>query len=83
MHLDIKTVSPLLAAKKVEIPVLLIHSKKDTVVPFKNALLLQQAISHNSDAKVIFTHSGQHGEHFPNYHTSIEAFYDQYLKLRY
>lgn len=82
LRIDIKTVSPVLAAKKIQIPVLLIHSKKDTVIPFKNALLLQKALSHNPHVKVIFMENGQHGEHFIHYDAFIEAFYHNYLDSR-
>jgi dipeptidyl aminopeptidase/acylaminoacyl peptidase len=82
LRLDIRTVSPVLAAEKIQIPVLLIHSKKDRVIPFKNALLLQKALSRNPHAKVIFMEEGLHGEHFMNYDASIEAFYDNYLESK-
>lgn len=82
LRLDIRTVSPLLAAEKIQIPVLLIHSKKDRVIPFKNALLLQKALSGNPHTKVIFMENEQHGEHFLNYDASVEAFYDKYIESK-
>ncbi|TAK73407.1 MAG: alpha/beta fold hydrolase, partial [Gammaproteobacteria bacterium] len=47
LHYDIREVSPLIAAEKINIPVLLIHSKHDKVTPFKNALALEQALKHD------------------------------------
>ncbi len=79
LHVDIKKVSPALAAEKLKIPVLLIHSKKDAVISFKHALLLQKALSQNLQAKLIVLDNTQHGEHFINYDTVIEKFYNKYL----
>lgn len=76
---DLKEVSPALSAEKLQIPVLLIHSKTDTVVPFKNAVLLQKALSHDPRAEIIFVDNAQHGEHFVNYNQVIQGFYDKHF----
>lgn len=81
LHYDIKKISPALAAEKLQIPVLLIHSKQDNVVSFENALLLKKALSHNPNAEVIFIDNAQHGEHFITYDKVIQRFYDMHLSF--
>ena len=61
LRIDIKTVSPVDAAKKINIPVLLIHSKKDDVIPFQNGLALKEALNHNPNLNVVFTNTS-HGQ---------------------
>lgn len=79
LHVDIAQVSPALAAEKLQIPVLLIHSKGDTVVPFEHALLLEKSLSHNKDAQIIFVDENAHGESIKDYQTIIRKFFDESL----
>lgn len=80
LHYDFKKVSPALAATKLQIPILLIHSKQDNVVSFENALLLKKSLSQNPNAEVIFIDNARHGEHFLNYNKMIQRFYDKHFK---
>ncbi len=54
-------IAPEKAAAKLQIPVLLIHSKKDQIIPFENAQRLQKVLSHNPKTQVLFLDEGTHG----------------------
>lgn len=54
-------ISPEKAAEDIKIPVLLIHGKKDQVIPFENALRIQKSLKNNSKAKFFFFEEGGHG----------------------
>lgn len=49
------------AAQNLEIPILLIHSKKDQTIPFENALRIQRALQENPKAEPFFLEEGVHG----------------------
>lgn len=76
---DIATVSPADSAKKLRIPILLIHSKSDNVISFQNALLLQQALKNNNKTEIIFNEGLSHGEPFNDYEKTIKRFFDNNL----
>jgi uncharacterized protein len=60
-------------------PILLFHAQDDDVVPFKHAILLQQALQKDPLAEFEFA-SGTHGlppKDFPN---KVVTFFDRYLK---
>lgn len=76
---DIKKISPALAAEKLQIPVLLIHSKKDDVVSYKNAIMLEKALSNNPDLNVFILDNAQHGEQTKDLNKIIQQFYDKYF----
>lgn len=78
LHYDIKTVSPAKAAEKLTIPLLLVHSTLDQVVPYENSLLLQSSVKNNPKAKVIIVDT-YHGQPFVNYKTIIKKFFDDHL----
>lgn len=59
---DVKKISPMDAAAKLNIPVLLIHSRTDDFVSFQHALLLQKALIHNPKAIFVFHDKAKHGE---------------------
>jgi dipeptidyl aminopeptidase/acylaminoacyl peptidase len=70
-----KKISPVSAAGKLKIPVLLIHSKTDKIVSFKHGLLLQDALSKNPKAKIIFNDNA-HGEPIVDYQKRVKKFFD-------
>lgn len=77
---DIKTISPATAAKDLLIPILIIHSKQDDVIPFKHALMLQKALSHNDKATFLFVDKSVHGQIIPNYDLVILKFFEKNMK---
>lgn len=54
-------VSPEKAAQNLKIPILLIHSKEDPVIPFENALRIQKSLKNNTSAQFFFMQEGTHG----------------------
>lgn len=54
-------IAPEKAAKNIKIPVLLIHSKKDEVISFENALQIQKSLKNNPKAEFLFLEEGIHG----------------------
>jgi dipeptidyl aminopeptidase/acylaminoacyl peptidase len=76
---DIKDVSPAEAAKKITIPVLLIHSKNDDMISIKHALLLQEALRDNTKAEVIFVETLHHGEPMEDYQNIVKKFFGKSL----
>lgn len=77
---DIKQVSPQKAAENLKIPVLLIHSTRDNVIPFEHALLLEKALNHNPQAKMVFTGDGVHGQFVVDHEKMVREFFEKNLK---
>lgn len=82
LHDDIKAVSPAIAATKLRIPILLIHSKDDEVVSFDHALLLQQASKENPLLKTYFIDQLAHGQHSENYQKILQQFFNAELNKK-
>jgi dipeptidyl aminopeptidase/acylaminoacyl peptidase len=61
LGIDVDTVSPVQAAAKIKIPVLLIHSTNDPVIPYEHAQTLQQALKNNRDLAVYVHDESGHG----------------------
>lgn len=76
---DIKTISPAISAAKLNIPILLIYSKQDQLIPIKHGLLMQQMLRHNPNFKMIIVDQGQHGALIPNEDKIVKEFFEQYL----
>jgi dipeptidyl aminopeptidase/acylaminoacyl peptidase len=79
LRIDINTVSPLDSSKKLKIPILLIHSEKDRVVPFSHALLLQQSLHNNPNAQFLFSPQLHHGELSQTNAQEIQMFFAKNL----
>ena len=60
-HESVRDVSPVLAAQKISIPILIIHPKQDEQIPFAHAMRLKEALKDNQNAQFIF-HEGRHGD---------------------
>jgi pimeloyl-ACP methyl ester carboxylesterase len=54
-------VAPEKVAENIKIPVLLIHSKKDQVIPFENAIRIQKSLKNNPKSQFFFFEEGSHG----------------------
>jgi dipeptidyl aminopeptidase/acylaminoacyl peptidase len=74
-----KDVSPVEGVKKLDIPILLLHSKNDQVVPFKHALLLQEALIENPRANFWFEDNLVHGQLGNEYQNRILEFFEKNL----
>lgn len=80
LNYDLSSVSPANSAKKLTIPVLLIHSKQDQVISFRHAELLKQALAQNPNVETLILDNTQHGELFKDYQQVINHFFQQALK---
>jgi dipeptidyl aminopeptidase/acylaminoacyl peptidase len=76
---DIHDVSPMKSAASLSIPILIIHSKSDKVIPIKHAFLLKNAIKSNKKAEWLILENNQHGELHFNEAKAVEAFFDKNL----
>lgn len=76
---DLKSVSPAESASKLKIPVLLIHSRGDTTVPFEHAEIFQKKLSKNSNVKFLFLDDLTHGTSSQKIQTEVEGFFDEFL----
>lgn len=79
LGIDLKNISPLESSKNLRIPILIIHSKNDNVIPFKNALLLQEALKNNPRSEFWFEKNLIHGQLGGEYQKRIEEFFDKNL----
>jgi pimeloyl-ACP methyl ester carboxylesterase len=79
LGMDVKSVSPLKSAPELKIPVLLIHSRHDEVIPFRHAILLKEALKDNPKAEFWFEEILTHGEFGSEYQKRIENFFDRNL----
>ncbi len=89
LEIDLKKVSPVAEVKDLTIPILIIHSKNDEVIPFKNALLIQEALKDNPQAEFWFPArrslgaGGEknliHGQFGDEYQKRIEDFFKKNL----
>jgi len=77
--IDIKDVSPAEAVKKLTIPILIIHSENDQVIPFSHALLLQEALKNNPKAEFRFQQELIHGEPERDQQKAILDFFEMNL----
>jgi len=73
--IDINMISPEEAVKTTQIPILIIHSKNDEVIPFENALLLQNAFKNNPRAEFWFQENLVHGQFDEAYQKKVGDFF--------
>ncbi len=78
--IDSKDVAPLEAAKKLEIPVLIIHSQDDEVIPFSHAFALKTALQHNLKAEFWFQERLLHGQLDGEYTARVQEFFQKNLE---
>jgi pimeloyl-ACP methyl ester carboxylesterase len=75
MGADITRPSPEQAARRLGIPVLLIHSRADDQIPFHHAERLGQALAANPRAQLMFGDDGPHGMLGPRLQEAIARFF--------
>ena len=76
---DLKRISPANSARDLTIPILLIHSKQDTVVPYKHGELLQEEMKNNPNLQVILLENIKHGQSVLNHKKIIMEFFEKNL----
>ncbi len=79
LGIDLRSISPRDHAKNLTIPILLIHSKNDGVIPFTHALMLQEALKNNPKAEFWFEEHLLHGQLGDEYQKRIGDFFEKNL----
>ena len=75
LGVDVSAVSPARSAAILKIPVLVVHSKQDSVIPFEDALRIREALVSNPKAEFWFEDDGVHGELPAGYDARIRDFF--------
>jgi len=76
---DISRPSPAEAAARVEIPVLLVHSRQDEQISFRHAERLRTALGNNPRAEFDFMDRGRHGEMPAGFEGKLSRFFRRAL----
>jgi dipeptidyl aminopeptidase/acylaminoacyl peptidase len=76
---DLTSPSPLDAARRLAIPVLLIHSRGDEQIGFGHAIRLAEALGHNPRAELLALDRGRHGEIGPEVQARLIRFLAEHL----
>ncbi|MBI2054865.1 MAG: alpha/beta fold hydrolase [Candidatus Sungbacteria bacterium] len=71
--------SPVKAAEKIAIPVLLTHSRRDEQISFAHAERLRQALAQNERAEFYMIAEGLHGELPPDFNIRLKKFFGKNL----
>ena len=75
LGIDVRDASPADRIRNTKIPILLIHSSADAVIPFPHARLLQQALAKNPNAEFWFHEQFAHGQWHPITEPGLETFF--------
>lgn len=79
LGIDIRNISPVKAVQNTTIPLLLIHSSTDAVIPFSHARILQKALEGNPHAEFWFHTGLAHGELDTEYQKRVADFFQRHL----
>jgi dipeptidyl aminopeptidase/acylaminoacyl peptidase len=79
---DISRPSPVEAAARVAVPVLLVHSRTDEQIPFRHAERLKAALAANPRAEFEFMDHGRHGELGEGFEARMGRFFERALGPR-
>lgn len=72
-------ISPVRAAEKLQIPIVIAHSTGDEVIPFSHAERLKDALKENTKAEFYFPEGRPHGNLPDDFFTDIKTFFKQSL----
>lgn len=79
LGIEVDTVSPMVAVANLTVPILLIHSRNDQVVPFTHAKALQQALKENPRLTTRFVNDASHGQISDQEQKVIKEFFQKNL----
>ena len=79
LGIDLRDASPAEKIRNSAIPILITHSSSDSVVPFSQAQLLQQALANNPHAEFWFTSGFAHGQLDAEYKNRLQNFFRKNL----
>jgi dipeptidyl aminopeptidase/acylaminoacyl peptidase len=74
LGVDLASSSPVAAAARLKVPVLLVASREDEQIPFHHAEALQTALHGNAQAEVVVMPRGRHGELPPDFRPRLSRF---------
>lgn len=78
--IDVDAASPVRTIRKTRVPIMLIHSRGDQVVPFLHAERLADALKGDPSLETWFTDDEGHGEPSIEFPARVQAFFDKHLK---
>lgn len=76
---DITRPSPVAAATRVSVPVLLMHNPADDQIPFSHAQSLRQALASNPKAEFVFEGPGRHNDLVGDFGQRLSDFFSKAL----
>ena len=79
LGIDLREISPVKAVQNTTIPLLLIHSSTDAVIPFSHAQFLQKALEENPRAEFWFHTGFAHGQLGTEYQKRVGDFFRGHL----
>ena len=79
LSIDLTDVSPAARVRNTMIPILVIHSSADSVIPFSHGKSLQTALANNPNAEFWFNEETVHGELGSDYQRRVKNFYQRHL----
>jgi uncharacterized protein len=75
LGIDLRDVSPAERVRNSSVPILLIHSSADAVIPFYHARSLQEALKNNPRAEFWFHEGFAHGQLASDYQSRVRNFF--------
>jgi fermentation-respiration switch protein FrsA (DUF1100 family) len=79
LGIDLRDISPADRVRHTTLPILVIHSSADEVIPFSQAELLRQALTKNSNAQFWFRERAIHGELGSDYRQRVRDFFLKHM----
>ncbi len=79
LGIDLRDVSPVQSVRGTKVPILLIHSSADAVIPFAHAESLKEALADNPRAEFWFKDGFAHGQLGSDYQARLTKFFLKYL----
>lgn len=79
LGIDARDISPEKSVQKSKIPILVIHSQNDEVIPFAHALRLKEALKQNVKFEFWFEENLMHGVLGGEYEGRVKDFFEKYL----
>ena len=80
LGIDVRDASPAERIRNATVPILLIHSSADAVIPFSHARSLQQALAKNARAEFWFNEQFAHGQFASDYRARVKNFFLKHLQ---
>ncbi len=72
---SVVTISPINAARRIDVPVLIIHSREDRQIPVRHGERLKEVLKKNSRAEFHFPAGGFHREVPPDFNQRVRHFF--------